>query len=356
MTLFEPGLVVKVLRPTFDPKIGPNDPKNQSSSILLIKFSFQTYPTVTGLSTEICYHIETSKGTKLTENDQKILRWILMEPQSDDSLSHETQLNATDETQMLVEIGPRFNFSTADSTNSVSICHSAHITFVTRVEKSIRYLISFDNPLHNSAAQHLNDGIVALLGDRMTQCQYTTKNLPKESFDEQLPVSKDSGWFFVPVLQEGRKALEKVNNDLGLAFDNWDLEYYTNLFQNTLKRDPTSVELFDFAQSNSEHSRHWFFRGKMIIDGVEQEKSLIRMIIDTQEHTNLNNTIKFSDNSSAIKGFTHQTLVPKCFTGPGVVQVKEVESDLIFTAETHNMPTAVAPFSGATTGTGGRIR
>lgn len=292
----------------------------------------------------------------MSENDLKTLRWILKEPQSDDSLSHESQLSASDDTQMLIEIGPRFNFSTADSTNSVSICHSAHITSVSRIEKSIRYLISFESALLDSDTKSLNDEVVALLGDRMTQYQYTSKNLPKESFDEQLPVSKDSDWYFVPVLKDGRKALEKVNKDLGLAFDNWDLEYYTNLFQNTLKRDPTSVELFDFAQSNSEHSRHWFFRGKMFIDGVEQEKSLIRMIIDTQEHTNLNNTIKFSDNSSAIKGFTHETLVPKCFTGPGVVQVKEVESDLIFTAETHNMPTAVAPFSGATTGTGGRIR
>uniref|UniRef100_A0A336M968 Phosphoribosylformylglycinamidine synthase n=1 Tax=Culicoides sonorensis TaxID=179676 RepID=A0A336M968_CULSO len=319
----------------------------------------KNYPSISGLSTEVCYHIETCKGSKLTENDEKVLRWILKEPQMEDSLTKESQLQSIDDdTQMLIEIGPRFNFSTADSTNSVSICHSAHITCVTRVEKSIRYLVSFTNALHNSAAQHLNDGIVALLSDRMTQCQYTEKNMPRESFNEQLPKKNlnESDWFFVPVLSEGRSALEKVNNELGLAFDNWDLDYYTNLFQNTLKRDPTSVELFDFAQSNSEHSRHWFFRGKMIVDGVEQEKSLIRMIIDTQEHTNLNNTIKFSDNSSAIKGFTHKTLVPGSFKGPAKVDVKEVESDLIFTAETHNMPTAVAPFSGATTGTGGRIR
>lgn len=151
-------------------------------------------------------------------------------------------------------------------------------------------------------------------------------------------------------------ALEKVNKSLGLSFDEWDLQFYTNLFQNVLKRDPTSVELFDCAQSNSEHSRHWFFKGKMIIDGIAQEKSLIKMIIDTQNHSNKNNTIKFSDNSSAITGYEHDTLRPTNVSGPGKFHVARVKSDLIFTAETHNMPTAVAPFSGATTGTGGRIR
>lgn len=135
----------------------------------------------------------------------------------------------------------------------------------------------------------------------MTQCRYTDENIPKISFDERLS-KKEEKWYFVPILEQGRKALEEVNIKLGLAFDNWDLDFYTNLFVNVLKRDPTSVELFDCAQSNSEHSRHWFFRGKMIVDGEEKEKSLIKMIIDTQKHSNDNNTIKFSDNSSAIKG------------------------------------------------------
>lgn len=189
----------------------------------------------------------------------------------------------------------------------------------------------------------------------MTQCRYTAHNIPKYSFDERLPKEQES-WYIVPVLKKGRQALIDVNIKLGLAFDNWDLDYYTNLFTNILKRDPTSVELFDCAQSNSEHSRHWFFKGRMLVDGKEEEKSLIKMIIDTQEHSNSNNTIKFSDNSSAIRGFKHQVLRPTCPAGPGRVTVTETESDLIFTAETHNMPTAVAPFSGATTGTGGRIR
>ena len=196
----------------------------------------------------------------------------------------------------------------------------------------------------------------------MTQCQYTTENLPVQSFDEQLPKkTKADDWYLVPVMTEGRQALEDVNKSLGLSFDDWDLEFYLNLFKNELRRNPTSVELFDLAQSNSEHSRHWFFKGKMIVDDVVHEKSLIKLIIETQNNSSKNNTIAFSDNSSAIKGYTHKAIRPK-LTGDkpttewNEVEVVDVESDLIFTAETHNMPTAVAPFSGATTGTGGRLR
>lgn len=205
--------------------------------------------------------------------------------------------------------------------------------------------------------------MVDILGDRMTQCRYTDGNRPVKSFNERLPKkTKADDWYLVPVLHDGRTALEEVNQKLGLSFDKWDLEFYLHLFKNVLSRDPTSVELFDLAQSNSEHSRHWFFKGKMIIDGVAHEKSLIHMIIDTQKNSNQNNTIKFSDNSSAIKGFKHKTIRPvfrnvdKNCIEASEMQIINVESNLIFTAETHNMPTAVAPFSGATTGTGGRIR
>ena len=90
--------------------------------------------------------------------------------------------------------------------------------------------------------------------DRMTEQIYP---LPLRSFKtEVLPMPT----FSVPLLTQGRAALEEMNSELGLAFDEWDLDYYTKLFTQDVKRDPTNVELFDIAQSNSEHSRHWFFR------------------------------------------------------------------------------------------------
>ncbi|XP_031616970.1 phosphoribosylformylglycinamidine synthase [Contarinia nasturtii] len=317
--------------------------------------------TITSLKTELCYHVEVDVSKSEFGDDKvAVLQWILKEPQQVDLLSRKSAWDSSvaNGKEFIIEIGPRFNFSTADSTNSVSICQNAGLHEVKRLEKSIRYYVSANSVPTKTEINEMVD----ILGDRMTQCRYTAENLPIKSFDEQLPKkTKSDDWYLVPVLSEGRTALEKVNNELGLAFDKWDLEYYLNLFKNVLGRDPTSVELFDLAQSNSEHSRHWFFKGKMIIDGVEHEKSLIHLIIETQKNTNQNNTIKFSDNSSAIKGFTHKTIRPVFTTTNGSFDANEmnivdVKSDLIFTAETHNMPTAVAPFSGATTGTGGRLR
>lgn len=300
---------------------------------------------------EKCYHVETTKPISVQSNEFYLLKWLLKHPQStDQSLNLKSQLSGSLGQSLLLEVGPRFNFSTPFSTNCVNICRNVGLTQVIRLEASLRYLISYKGNTQPDLEQ-----LIDLLSDRMTECLYTQANLPQQSFDEQLPQT-DNAWYTVPLLQQGRKALEAVNAKMGLAFSDWDLDYYTHLFKDTLKRDPTTVELFDCAQSNSEHSRHWFFRGKMIIDGQEQPQSLIRMIMATQSTTNQNNTIKFSDNSSAIKGFKHFAIVPKSFNGPSQVTLQSFDSDLIFTAETHNMPSAVAPFSGATTGTGGRLR
>ncbi|XP_022908995.2 phosphoribosylformylglycinamidine synthase [Onthophagus taurus] len=304
-------------------------------------------PKIIAIETELCYHIETTNN--LTPDQLKTMKWLLKCPFEPNLLTEETILSSKPN-QILIEAGPRFNFSTSNSTNAVSICHSLNMINVVRLEVSRRYLIT----LNKKVDAKEEEDIASFLYDRMTECRYTIHNIPKTSFNENLRKKDDLR--DVDVMKRGRDALKEINDELGLAFDDADLDYYTDLFKNVMKRNPTSVECFDLAQSNSEHSRHWFFKGKMILDGVQYEKSLIDMIIDTQHHTNYNNVIKFSDNSSAIKGYLHRSLKPAkpC----RVSEFKQVNSDshLIFTAETHNFPTGVAPFSGATTGTGGRIR
>ena len=124
-----------------------------------------------------------------------------------------------------------------------------------------------------------------------------------------------------------------------------------------MKRNPTTVECFDLSQSNSEHSRHWFFCGKQIIDGEEQPKSLMKMVKNTQTATKPNNSvIAFHDNSSAIEGFALPVIQASAPDRSNVMVVTDVTRNICLTAETHNFPTGVAPFPGATTGTGGRIR
>ncbi|XP_012269939.2 phosphoribosylformylglycinamidine synthase [Athalia rosae] len=298
---------------------------------------------VIDLETEICYNIEITE--KLNEEEIRKLEWILGSPFEPNKLQKTPTLVEEPQT-LLVEIGPRLNFSTAFSSNAVSICKSVQLDCVKRLEVSTRYLIKYKSTIDDEIISMMIDA----LHDKMTECRYLK---PIETFDHGI---KPKSWFEVDIVNHGRKALENVNSELGLAFDDWDLDFYTDLFGNKLKRNPTSVECFDLAQSNSEHSRHWFFKGQIFVDGEKKEKSLIDMIIDTQNYSNSNNVIKFSDNSSAIKGFNFPTLRPVKTDVASPFIVQDVDQHIIFTAETHNFPTGVAPFSGATTGTGGRLR
>ncbi|PIK44321.1 hypothetical protein BSL78_18828 [Apostichopus japonicus] len=289
----------------------------------------------------------------LTDDDVQKLRWIFAVSFEEALVKKETSLIVDSPTSYFVEIGPRLNFSTAWSTNAVSICHSAGMSSVTRVERSRRLLVNVLGEDGSPTEISLQDKkeILSLLHDRMTECSY---DRPLEDFD--INVQPDQV-YEVDILGRGKPALEKANKDLGLAFDDWDLDYYCDLFVNKIKRNPTSVECFDLAQSNSEHSRHWFFKGRMIVDGKEKDLSLFKMVMQTQDHSNHNNVIKFSDNSSAIVGYEAEIAYPVSNEAkPSSYEKRRLKRHIIFTAETHNFPTGVAPFSGATTGTGGRIR
>ncbi|KAH9519338.1 hypothetical protein Btru_075289 [Bulinus truncatus] len=298
------------------------------------------------VDTEICYYIQNSENV-LSEHEKEMIKWVLSIPFQKDNLSDTVKLQKRPDS-LYFEIGPRLNFSTASSTNCVSICNALGISNVNRIETSIIYVITFKTgPLPTSEEVH---NIINSLHDQMTQCCYPQ---PLTTFDIDVvpePV------FEVDIIGQGREALEHANKTLGLAFDNWDLDYYTKLFQEKILRNPTSVECFDLAQSNSEHSRHWFFKGRLVVDGKEWPESLFSIIMNTQSSSNSNNVIKFSDNSSAIEGFSISSLVAENALGPGKLNVETKSRHIIFTAETHNFPTGVAPFPGATTGTGGRIR
>uniref|UniRef100_A0A1I7XAG5 FGAR-AT_linker domain-containing protein n=1 Tax=Heterorhabditis bacteriophora TaxID=37862 RepID=A0A1I7XAG5_HETBA len=136
-----------------------------------------------------------------------------------------------------------------------------------------------------------------------------------------------------------------ANKELGLALDKTDLNYYEDLFINKLKRNPTDVELFDLAQSDSEHSRHWFFRGQLIVDGNERKDSLMTTIRETQDNSNNNNLIAFCDNSSAIRGFPSvKQLLPIDPSVSSPMCLMSKPRHLIYSAETHNFPTAVCPY------------
>lgn len=165
----------------------------------------------------------------------------------------------------------------------------------------------------------------------------------------------------ISLMEDGPSALESVNTEMGLAFDDWDLKYYYSLFVHDLKRNPTDVELFDIAQSNSEHSRHWFFKAELKVDGIVKDECLFDIVRDTLDTNkspliNDNSVIGFKDNSSAIRGRKAFTLLPSSVGEASEIRPMMKDLDLLFTAETHNFPCAVAPYPGAETGAGGRIR
>ncbi len=294
-----------------------------------------------GIRTEACYNIKTSGP--LTAGEMETLRWLLAETFHPEGFGDQSFFS---EGEPVLEVGPRMNFTTAWSTNAVSICRACGLGKVERIERSRRFLVDRDSPLSPSEA----DAFLSLVHDRMTETRYVE---PLSSFETgMVPESV----FTIPVMEEGRAALEQVNRDLGLAFDSWDLDYYTDLFVNRIGRNPTSVEAFDIAQSNSEHSRHWFFKGKLIIDGQEMPDDLLSLVQRPLDAHPSNSVIAFKDNSSTIRGYPIQTLFPKKIGFPSPMGISEPEYDILFTAETHNFPSGVAPFPGAETGTGGRIR
>tara|TARA_B100001173_G_scaffold312308_1_gene332804 strand:+ start:3217 stop:6888 length:3672 start_codon:yes stop_codon:yes gene_type:complete len=234
-------------------------------------------------------------------------------------------------------VGPKLNYKTPWCSNVLEIFKKSNITNITRIEKFILYKSS------NS-----------ILFDVNTEQIYNT-----------LPLSLNNNiiresTYIIPI-----NTISTVNDTMGFAMDNHDIDFYTNLFKNKLKRNPTNVELFDLAQSNSEHSRHWIFNGKFIIDNIPKSKSLFQLIKEPYK-TNPNNSIlAFCDNSSAINGFNidiltnsnikSHTLSNDCILNNNYI-LNNHKYHIAFTAETHNFPTAIAPFQGANTGIGGRIR
>jgi len=287
---------------------------------------------------ENCYRVVTI--TPLTSEEEETLKWLLRETFEPENFADKTFLSQG----KIIEVGTLLERVTPWSTNAVSICHSVGLTKVVRIECSRRFLVD-----ESKLTISLN-AFVLSLRDPMTEMNYPERLDTFETGRKPEPV------FHVPVMEEGRTAIEKINRTMGLGLDDWDIDYYYNLFVNDIGRNPTNVECFDLAQSNSEHSRHWFFKGKIIIDDIEMSQDLMTIVSQALKANPRNSVIAFEDNSSAIDGYVIDTIVPE---NPGKTSrfvKKGVKYHIIFTAETHNFPSGVAPFPGAETGTGGRIR
>lgn len=193
---------------------------------------------------------------------------------------------------------------------------------------------------------------LSLIYDRMTQSLYINDHLPKfndlfESHDPKPLVHVD--------VTSHPEALTKANKEMGLALDDGEISYLLKAFKDTLGRDPTDIELFMFAQVNSEHCRHKIFNADWTIDGVKKDKSLFGMIRNTHKLNPQYTVSAYSDNAAIYEGTDSYLFYPDSNDGYKWKTLSEIVHTLI-KVETHNHPTAVSPFPGAATGSGGEIR
>jgi phosphoribosylformylglycinamidine synthase len=192
--------------------------------------------------------------------------------------------------------------------------------------------------------------VAALLHDRMTE---TVIRAPEEAaaLFEELPAQPLA---YIDVKTGGRQALLKANVELGLALSDDEIDYLDAAFSSA-GRNPTDVELMMFAQANSEHCRHKIFNADWTIDGEVQDRSLFAMIRNTHQLHPQGTVVAYSDNSSVIEGAVVSRFYPRAAQGQQYLPSAEA-THILMKVETHNHPTAISPFPGASTGAGGEIR
>jgi phosphoribosylformylglycinamidine synthase len=239
---------------------------------------------------------------------------------------------------------PRFGTISPWSSKASDIAHVCGLDAVRRIERGIVWTLVPARALGRDELRAL----AAPLFDRMTETVLSDRAEAGRLFAREptRPLRTVS-------LASGRGALVKANTDLGLALSDDEIDYLVTNFA-ALKRDPTDVELMMFAQANSEHCRHKIFNADWLIDGEKQPKSLFAMIRNTHARSPQGVLSAYRDNASVIEG----PLGKRYFPNPenGVYGAIDEPIDILMKVETHNHPTAISPFPGAATGSGGEIR
>ncbi|MFM7008091.1 MAG: phosphoribosylformylglycinamidine synthase, partial [Betaproteobacteria bacterium] len=262
--------------------------------------------------------------------------------------------NASSDALVLTVI-PRLGTVSSWASKATDIAHNCGLSDVRRIERGIRYTLTPERGWLKSKSfdAEMLSKVADCLHDRMTETVVDVRFDPKSLFDS-LP---GKAIRTVPVTAAGRKALTEANQTLGLALSDDEIDYLATSFTE-LGRDPTDVELMMFAQANSEHCRHKIFNAQWVIDGKPTDKTLFGMIRETHAAQPLGTVVAYSDNAAIMEGGQAQRFEAR-LPSAGVAPTYASRSHLVHTVmkvETHNHPTAIAPFEGASTGSGGEIR
>ncbi|WP_168525768.1 phosphoribosylformylglycinamidine synthase [Acinetobacter sp. A3] len=259
-----------------------------------------------------------------------------------DGASFELRQAASDEVQILVT--PRVGTISPWSSKATDIFANCN-TPVHRLERGVLFTLKGISAVSNEVKQ--------VLHDRMTESVFNHIDDAAALFTETEPKPLNS----IDILGEGKSALVKANSEFGFALSDEEIDYLTDAFIK-LGRNPHDIELMMFAQANSEHCRHKIFGSEWTIDGEVQPLSLFQMIKNTYKESPTDVLSAYKDNASVIVGFDTQRFYPKkdAATGHYVYKYKSQAAHILMKVETHNHPTAIAPFAGAATGSGGEIR
>ena len=250
---------------------------------------------------------------------------------------------------------PRLGTISPWASKATDIAHNCGLAHVHRIERGVAYKVVLKSGILGSslgAPKKLSDdeaaNVAALLHDRMTETVLRNADDAAQLFQELEGKPLEA----IDVLGQGRDALLRANTELGLAMSIDEIDYLFDAFTKA-RRNPTDVELMMFAQANSEHCRHKIFNADWIIDGVKQDKSLFGMIKNTHQLQPKGTVVAYSDNSSIMEGATVTRFFPA--QSGEYAPITELTHTLM-KVETHNHPTAISPFPGASTGAGGEIR
>ncbi|WP_150138474.1 phosphoribosylformylglycinamidine synthase [Candidatus Enterovibrio escicola] len=242
-------------------------------------------------------------------------------------------------------VTPRPSTISPWSSKATDIAHNCGLNQVTRLERGIAYYVDLSTVMTPAQKKIF----LTLLHDRMIEVVFTKMETASELFKQAVPAPIK----IVDILGSGRGALKKINVELGLALAEDEIEYLLASFIK-LGRNPNDIELMMFAQANSEHCRHKIFNADWTIDGIKQENSLFKMIKNTLEQNNEYVLSAYKDNSAVMKG----SEVGRFFPDPKSRQYNyhQEVAHILMKVETHNHPTAISPWAGASTGSGGEIR
>ncbi|MDP3033104.1 MAG: phosphoribosylformylglycinamidine synthase, partial [Rhodocyclaceae bacterium] len=240
----------------------------------------------------------------------------------------------------LMLVTPRLGTISPWASKATDIAHNCGFAAIKRIERGIAY--------HVEKSALAGRRLTERLHDRMTESVLDSIDAADALFHHVAPQPLTS----VDVIAGGRAALVKANGALGLALSEDEIDYLVENFSK-IGRNPTDVELMMFAQANSEHCRHKIFNASWTIDGVDQNMSLFGMIRASHQAHPQGTVVAYSDNASVIEGAPIKRFYPQ--EGGRYGYVEEL-THILAKVETHNHPTAISPFPGAATGSGGEIR